>query len=151
MNAYVIRADSKFAPSQWKTALFCNDVFHWLGTRLESALCYVTSLIKSAKPNNHLEDCWLKQYTYFFSSYPNFQISFKAMMGYQDVNSPRWCTKWNKKILNGPVPSSHYSDAIMSAMASQITGVPILYSSVCSGADQRKRQSSSSLAFVRGI
>ena len=39
----------------------------------------------------------------------------------------------------------------MSAMASQITGVTIVYSTVCSGADQRKHQSFASLAFVRGI
>ena len=25
------RADSRFAPSQWETALLCNDVSHWLG------------------------------------------------------------------------------------------------------------------------
>ena len=39
----------------------------------------------------------------------------------------------------------------MSPMASQITGVSIVYSTVCSGADQRKHQSSASLALVRGI
>ena len=32
------RADSRFAPSQWETALLCNDVTHWLGACLESAL-----------------------------------------------------------------------------------------------------------------
>ena len=32
------RAVSRFAPSQWETALLCNDVFHWLGASLESAL-----------------------------------------------------------------------------------------------------------------
>ena len=41
----------------------------------------------------------------------------------------------------------HYSDAIMGAMASQITGVSIVYSTVYSGAGQRKHQSSASLAF----
>ena len=45
----------------------------------------------------------------------------------------------------------HYSDVIMSAMASQITGVSFLYSIVSSGVDQRKHQRSASLAFVRGI
>ena len=40
----------------------------------------------------------------------------------------------------------HFSDVIMSPMASQITGVSIIYSTV-----QRKHQSSASLAFVRGI
>ena len=33
---------------------------------------------------------------------------------------------------------SHYSDAIMDAMASQITGVSVVYSTVCSGAEQKK-------------
>ena len=38
------RADSRFAPSQWETALLCNDVSHWLITSLESALPYLWSL-----------------------------------------------------------------------------------------------------------
>ena len=45
----------------------------------------------------------------------------------------------------------HYSDIIMSTMASQITSVTIVYSTVYSGTDQRKHQSSISLAFVQGI
>ena len=36
-------------------------------------------------------------------------------------------------------------------MASQITSLTMVYSTVYSGADQRKHQSSASLAFVRGI
>ena len=36
-------------------------------------------------------------------------------------------------------------------MASQITGVSIVCSAVCSGEDQRNHQSSALLAFVRGI
>ena len=44
-----------------------------------------------------------------------------------------------------------YSDVIMSAMASQITSVTIVYSAICSGADERKYQSSALLAFVGGI
>ena len=39
----------------------------------------------------------------------------------------------------------------MSAMASQINSLTIVYSTVYSGVDQRKHQSSASLAFVRGI
>ena len=39
----------------------------------------------------------------------------------------------------------------MSAMASQITGVSIVYSTGCSDADQRKHQSPAPLVFVRGI
>ena len=46
---------------------------------------------------------------------------------------------------------SHYNDVIMSTIASQITSLTIVYSDVYSGADQRKHQSSASLAFVKGI
>ena len=45
----------------------------------------------------------------------------------------------------------HYSDVIMSAIANQIISALIVCSTVCSGADQRKHQSSASLAFVRKI
>ena len=45
----------------------------------------------------------------------------------------------------------HYNDVIMCAMASQITSLTIVYSTVYSGANQRKHQSSASLALVRGI
>ena len=45
----------------------------------------------------------------------------------------------------------HCSDVIMGVMACQITSLTIVYSTVHSGADQRKRQSSASLAFVQGI
>ena len=45
----------------------------------------------------------------------------------------------------------HYSDVKMNTMASQITSLTIVYSALYLGADQRKQQSSVSLAFVRGI
>ena len=45
----------------------------------------------------------------------------------------------------------HYNDVIMGAITSQIISLMIVYSIVYSDADQRKHQSSASLAFVRGI
>ena len=45
----------------------------------------------------------------------------------------------------------HYCDVIMGAMASQITSLTIVCSTVHSGADQRKHQSPASLAIVLGI
>ena len=47
--------------------------------------------------------------------------------------------------------TNHYTDNIMSTIASQITSLMIVYSTVYSHTDQRKYQSSASLAFVRGI
>ena len=45
----------------------------------------------------------------------------------------------------------HYSDVIIGAIASQIASLTVVYSTVYSEADQRKHQSSASLAFVQGI
>ena len=53
------------------------------------------------------------------------------------------------RYLQGQRP--HYNDVMMSATASQIISLTIICSSVYAGADQRKHQSSVSLAFVWGI
>ena len=45
----------------------------------------------------------------------------------------------------------HYHDVIMGIMASQITSLTIVYSTLYSSTNQRKHQSSASLAFVWGI
>ena len=45
----------------------------------------------------------------------------------------------------------HYDDVIMTMLASQITSLMVVYSIVYSGINQRKHQSSASLAFVREI
>ena len=46
---------------------------------------------------------------------------------------------------------NHYRDVITGTMASHITSLTIVYSTVYSGAYRRKHQSTASLAFVRGI
>ena len=46
---------------------------------------------------------------------------------------------------------SHYNDVIMEAIASQISSLPIVYSTVYSRCRSKKHPSSASLAFVRGI
>ena len=53
----------------------------------------------------------------------------------------------------GPIMRTvgHYNDVIISVMASQTTSLTIVYSTVYSVADQRKHQSSATLAYVRGI
>ena len=50
-----------------------------------------------------------------------------------------------------PGPHWHYIDVIMTTVASQITSLAVVYSIVYSGTDERKHQSSASLALVRGI
>ena len=54
-------------------------------------------------------------------------------------------------LYKGVASYSHYNDVIMITIASQITSLAVVYSTVYSDADQRKHQSSASLAFVWGI
>ena len=49
------------------------------------------------------------------------------------------------------VITTHYSDVKMGTIASQITSLTIVFSTIYSDADQRKHQSSASLAFLWGI
>ena len=58
-------------------------------------------------------------------------------------------TQWY--VLPREISWTHFSDVIMGTIASQINSLTIVYSTVYSGTDQRKHQSSESLAFVRGI
>ena len=55
-------------------------------------------------------------------------------------------------VLRPPLISiRHYIDVIMTTVASQITSLTVVYLIVYSDADQRKHESSASLAIVRGI
>ena len=55
------------------------------------------------------------------------------------------------KLQNIGYGACHYGDVLIGAMASQMTRLTIVYSIFFPGADQRKHQCSTSLAFVRGI
>ena len=57
----------------------------------------------------------------------------------------------NQTIPTDASPPLHYDDVIMGTIAPQITSLTIVYSTVYSGADKSKHQSSASLAFVWGI
>ena len=74
--------------------------------------------------------------------YSYWNVTKQANSGITFMLLPPWALPW--RLL-------HYNDVIMSVMASQITSLTIVYSTVYSGAAQRKHQSSASLAFVRGI
>ena len=92
----------------------------------------------------------------------------KAFLGFAEANmfwSANWRT-WQTKlglrtnvichelrlmaILQRSI-SLHFYDVIIRAMASQTTSLKIVYSTVYSGTNQVKHQSSASLAFVWGI
>ena len=66
---------------------------------------------------------------------------------YEDIfwdDPDQWCPSHVASLV-------HCNDVIMGTMASQITSLTSVYSTVYSGAYQRKHQSSASLVFVSGI
>ena len=63
--------------------------------------------------------------------------------------SPHCCFLYRHAVQLVRLP--HYSDVTMGTMASQTISLTIVNSTVYPGGDQRKQQSSASLAFVRGI
>ena len=67
-------------------------------------------------------------------------------------SGPKLQCNWNKiSNLSFNKMQLHYSNVTMGVVASEITDLTIVYSTVYSGADKKKHQSSASLAFVRGI
>ena len=71
-------------------------------------------------------------------------LKFHKLFCYRSINTFEWSLATHICVV-------YYSDVIMGTIASQITRLTIVYSTVYSDADQRKHQSSPSLAFVRVI
>ena len=92
----------------------------------------------------HKLDSWEQASLVFFIKIHNF--SFAKM--HLKISSAKW-----RPFCPGEMSLSiiHYTDVIMTTMASQITSLTVVYSTVYSDADQRTYQSSASLAFGWGI
>ena len=106
------------------------------------------------------------RWAFCFCSYPktNERIATTFPRPYSELkicdwNTVIWIFHWVRIVMklylqNCPWSQNgyiHYSDVIMAAMTYQISISAIVYSTVYSGGNQRKHQSSTSLAFVRGI
>ena len=124
-----------YAPSQLETTLQCNVVSHWLGT-----------FTKRPLQNNH-RNCDKNDYKNYNNGYSIGGNNDNAMKNAFDITMITMSTRASAVYFH----EKHYSDVMKSTIASQITGVSIVYSTVCSGTGQRKHQSSQSLAFVKGI
>ena len=88
--------------------------------------------------------CWMLQWHYLLDRCSG--NAYYLHIGKHYVSSDLF---WSACFLFSNQFLYHYNDVIMSMMASQITSLTMVNSIVYSGADQRKHQSSTSLAFVR--
>ena len=95
-----IRADSRFAPSQWETSLQSNGVSHWLGANLKSAL-YMVVLRNWPQPVLLRWMCCLVFFVRLLSSWvvclPWFRVTMVAVELHTDW--PGWrqprCRRWH--------------------------------------------------------
>ena len=92
------------------------------------------------------------QYTRFLL-YPSLEIKnvLYPCLYYYGEEMSEWSPPYDtvQYIFNKFTCWIHYNDVTMGSMASQITSLTIVYSTIYSGADHRKHQSSVSLGFVR--
>ena len=91
---------------------------------------------------------FVKEELSYFASYEMVFVRINGFWGRQFISSgfaysAIWL--WIESTMK------RYNDVTMAATASLITSLTIVYSTVYSSADQRKHQSSASLAFVRGL
>ena len=80
-------------------------------------------------------------------SFVIYRLQYKSMTEVP-TKWPPFCRRHCQCI---PLWLYHYGDVIMGTLASQITSLTNVYSTVYSDTDHRKHQSSASLAFVWGI
>ena len=109
----------------------CNQLFIFLFTQEDQH--FITIQILTLRIE--LSNTWFKYEPQFILNITTFKQKVFFALDY--------ITNVAKSLL-------HYSDVIMSTMSSQITSFTIVYSTVYSGADERKHQNTVPLAFVRG-
>ena len=81
------------------------------------------------------------------------QIVCVVIICWKMLSAKQWpfCSGLDVLTHNKKVTNLVFSQGIMGTMMSQITSLTIVYSTVYSGADQRKHQRSASVAFARGF
>ena len=122
---------------------FCIIVFHWI--------CWWSETLSPTRDCT-LMVCTVCSAVIFYSLHTTNFFKFKPSNAHDNSLPPRRRSCHHKLVLFKLIAKKryHYGDVIMGAIASQITSLTIVHSTVYSDADQRKHQSSASLAFVRG-
>ena len=97
--------------------------------------------------------CWGCRVLLHYTSKNTHGILWCTVLSWLLLHQLLLITEFVPAFITEHIKATHYLPFMrgMSAVASQITGVLIVCWTVCSGADQRQHQSSTSLAFVRQI
>ena len=154
--------------NSWTKMYQFRPKFHWnvfLGTQLNIFYHWFRSWLGADQAtSHHLNQCWLIYWRiyaslglneihvfHFLRNTASFRMQHDKASGAVVTTTATCLRRRSGTRASLQSRHKHYSDVVMSAMVSQITGVSIVCTPLCPGADQRQHQSSSSLAFVRGI
>ena len=110
--------------------------------------CHITPVIKKDRTHCQMEGQHGGDYTQWTCHSQSTVVGHKHRGVYRGFWSHPH-TQYGDDI--NSLDAIHYNDVIMGAIASQITSLTIVFSTVYLDTDQRKHQSSASLAFARGI
>ena len=141
----------------YKYTLRCSGVFalglilNWVAVCFLYVICfilycvlvkYVSCIVIANKPF----EPWTISFSLNSGSMRNmYTVSLSRRHGKSFNITGLWWVKYTDR------SPRDYNDVIMGAIVTYITSLTIVYSTVYSGADQRKHQSSASLAFMRWI
>ena len=120
---------------------YCWKLFH---CKFKNIFCHVVFQVRSLFPNELNGDIHVRSFDCKYTT------SLRSWIFIDNSCTPHHISMLSP-IIWPSYCAIHYNDVTMIAMASQITNLTIFYSTVYTDADQRKQQSSASLAFVRGI
>ena len=115
-----------------------------------ASIAGVFVIVSTENENNEFIDSYSIANLRFNYSIILRQKEKKNVCIYYHFSTLKWY-QWLASFLMEDWPVYHYYDVIMGAIASQITSLTIVHSTVYSGADHRHHQSSALPAFVRGI
>ena len=142
---------------QWRGALMSSLICAWINDRVNNREAGHLRRHRAYYDVNLmlLRQCWLLRH-HQYGMHCMLDLFRPALRGRMEIMhnlSPRIVIGYNSTHGQGNKRHGkiHYDDVTMSGMASQITSLAIVYSTVYPGADQRKHQSPASLAFVREI
>ena len=68
------RADFRLVPIQWEMSLQNNDVSHWMGANLESALCYLVNQTGTNTNDLYESGSTFRQYSFFWLNIHTFFV-----------------------------------------------------------------------------
>ena len=140
----IVQISWQFGHSYMKDSTNCQ-VRHSLTTETVSSLVTLEVVITTASgaTSNDIVD---------IMTTPGFQCDFRLLgNALSQLAGHGWLVKASLEKKPIAAGQAHYGDVIMGVIASQITSLTIVYSTVYSDADQRKYQSSASLVFVCGL